>query len=65
MDHQKADSYCPKWYSGLPEFQPIRDGKLKIRSIAVLSRTEFSSDIDRQNSVTSKPSSGQSHIGNG
>jgi hypothetical protein len=26
---------------------------------------EFSSDVDRQNSVTSKPSSGQSHISNG
>jgi hypothetical protein len=27
--------------------------------------TEFSSDVDRQNSVTSKPFSGQSHMGNG
>jgi hypothetical protein len=26
---------------------------------------ELSSDIDHQNSVTSKPSSGQSHMGNG
>jgi hypothetical protein len=26
---------------------------------------EFSSDIDRQNSVTSKPFSGQSHMDNG
>jgi hypothetical protein len=26
---------------------------------------EFSSDVNRQNSVTSKPASGQSHMGNG
>jgi hypothetical protein len=26
---------------------------------------EFSSDVDRQNSVTSKPSRGQSRMGNG
>jgi hypothetical protein len=28
-------------------------------------KIEFSSDVDRQNSVTSKPFSGQSHMSNG
>jgi hypothetical protein len=50
---------------GPPEFWPIQDGKLKIHSAAVLSRTEFSSDVDHRNSVTSKLFSGQSHMSNG
>jgi hypothetical protein len=54
-----------KQYSEHPEIQPIWDRKLKICSAAVLSRTEFSSDIDRQNSVTSKPFNRQSRMSNG
>jgi hypothetical protein len=37
---------------------------LKIRSAAVLSRTEFSRDVDCRNSITSEPSSRQSRMGN-
>jgi hypothetical protein len=62
---ERWESCRPKQYSGLPEFRPIWDRKLKICSAAVLSRSEFSSDIDRWNSVTSKPLSRQSRMRNG
>jgi hypothetical protein len=58
-----SESYLPKWYSGLLEFQPVRDPKIEFMSAAVLSRMEFSSDVDTPNSVTSKPLSGQSCMG--
>jgi hypothetical protein len=35
------ESWLPKWYSGLPEFQPIRNPNVKIRSAAVLSRNRI------------------------
>jgi hypothetical protein len=35
---ESRESCLPKWYSGLPEFQPIQDSNVKIRSAAVLSR---------------------------
>jgi hypothetical protein len=41
MDHQKAESFLLKQYSGLLEFWPIRGWKLKIRSTAVLSRNRI------------------------
>jgi hypothetical protein len=38
---KRLESYLPIWYSGLPEFQPIRDPKVKIRLAAVLSKDEI------------------------
>jgi hypothetical protein len=58
------ESYLPKRYLGLLEFRPIRDLKLKICFAVVLFRKRFSNDVNRQNSITSKPFGGQSHMSN-
>jgi hypothetical protein len=41
LPSESRESCFPKWYSGHPEFQPIRVWKLKIRSAAVLSKNRI------------------------
>jgi hypothetical protein len=60
MDHQNSEKVT--YQNGIRDFQSFG---LSETSAAVLSRTEFSSDIDHQNSITSKPLRGQGHMSNG
>jgi hypothetical protein len=50
---------------GTFEVQPNREPKVKFRIAAVLSRTEISSEVSLQNSVTSKPLGGYNRMSNG
>jgi hypothetical protein len=66
IDQQKADRAT--YQNGIWvfwSFTQFETQKLSCMSAAVLSRTEFSSNIDSQNSVTFKPLSGQSRMSNG
>jgi hypothetical protein len=56
MDHEKVERVV--FENGIQDIQSFglsETGKLKIRSTTVLSRNSFSSFVDAQNSVTSKP----------
>jgi hypothetical protein len=66
MDHQKDEraSYC----NGTQDFQSFSESETqKLSSVQPLiyAETEFSSEVDLQNSITSKPLSGQSCVSNG
>jgi hypothetical protein len=66
MDHQKVERIA--FRNGIWDFQSFYQSETgNWRSIALLFclETEYSSDVGRQNSVFSKPFSGQSHMSNG
>jgi hypothetical protein len=66
VDHQKAERVT--YQNGIHDFQSFGQSETQmLRSVQPLfyPETEFSSDVDRQNSVTSKPISGQSCMSNG
>jgi hypothetical protein len=66
MDHEKAKSVA--YQNSIRDIQSIgQSGFQKLRSVQPLfhPKTEFSSDVDHQNFVTSKPLSGHSRISNG
>jgi hypothetical protein len=65
VDHQKAESFLPIWYSGLLEFRSIRSPIVKFRSTAVLSRNRIQQRHRSLKFRNSKPFSGQSFMGNG
>jgi hypothetical protein len=66
MDHRKPERVV--YGNGIRDFRSFSQSEAwNWRSVLPLfyAETEFSSDIDRQNSVTSKPFSGQGHMSNG
>jgi hypothetical protein len=66
MDHRKFEKVAYQF--GIQNFQSFGQFKAqKLRSILPLlcRETEFCSDVNRQNSVTPKPFSGQRRMGNG
>jgi hypothetical protein len=66
MDHQKVERVV--YQNGIRDSQSfIQSETQKLRSVQPLlcPETEFSTDVDRQNSVTSKPLSEQSRMNNG
>jgi hypothetical protein len=66
MDHQKAERVS--YHNGIWDFQCFGQSKTqKLSSPQPLfyPETEFSSEVDLQNSVNSKPFSGQSRTSNG
>jgi hypothetical protein len=66
MDHRKGErvDYCNSirsfWIFSQSEAQ-----KLNSDQLLFCPETKFSSDVDRQNSITSKPLSERSHMSNG
>jgi hypothetical protein len=66
MDYQKAERVV--CLNGIRDFQSFSQSEMKNwRSVSLLfcPETEFSSDVDHRNSVTSKPFSRQSRMSNG
>jgi hypothetical protein len=66
MDHQKAERIG--YRNGIWSFQSFSQSKaqkLNSDQLPFYPETKFSSDVDRQNSITSKPLSKQSCMGNG
>jgi hypothetical protein len=66
MDHRKAERVV--YRNGIRNFQSFDQSETqKFSSVQPLfcPETEFSSEVDLQNFITSKPFSGQSHMHNG
>jgi hypothetical protein len=66
MDHQKAERV--DYQNGIRDFRSFSQSETQmLRSVQPLfcPEIEFSSDFARQNSITSKPLSGQSSMSNG
>jgi hypothetical protein len=66
MDHRKSERVA--FYFGIQDFQSFGQSEAqKFRSVLPLfcPEIEISSDVDCKNSVTPKPFSEQSHMGNG
>jgi hypothetical protein len=66
MDHQKAEGVV--YHNGIRSFRSFGQSeaqKLNSDQLLFCPETEFNSDVDRQNSVVSKPLSEQSRLDNG
>jgi hypothetical protein len=66
MDHQKAERVA--YQNGIRDFLSFGLPKIKkfgSDQVLFCPETEFSSEVDLQNSATSKPLSGQGHMSSG